>query len=73
MDSFYDWIQEILLAQHRESEAQHVESVPPRSEVEISEELRKSAPMISALYEVLTTLQLSTDGSQSTSLGKVLF
>jgi len=69
VDSFYDWIKEILLAQHRESEAQHVESV--RSEVEILEELRKSAPMITALHEVLTTLQLPTDGSQSTSLGKV--
>ena len=49
---------------------QHGES-EQRTEVEISEELRKSAPMISALYEVLTTLQLPTDGSQSTSLNKV--
>ena len=70
VDSFYEWIQDILLAQHREREAQLAENAP-RSEVEISEELKKAAPMISALHEVLTTLQLPTDGTQSTSLSKV--
>ena len=50
---------------------QDQEIVEEDVEFVITEELRKSAPMISALYEVLTTLQVPTDGTQSTSLNKV--
>ena len=43
-----------------------------QQEFVITEELKRSAPMISALFEVLTTLQQPTDGTQSTSLNKVV-
>lgn len=52
----------------REREMQDADT---RSAEKVSEELKKSSPMISALYEVLTTLQLPTDGTQSTSLSRV--